>query len=155
MIKIIAIGNILLGDDGIAIKVTQAMKQVFLGGNEEIAVIIGETDFNYCLENIEPKDFVIIIDSTYFGLEPGSVTTMTLEDCDKYLRSTITAHGDSLINILRREYRHIKGYLVGVEVAGVDFSLELSSILQEKFQEICLRVSGEIQELVSEYLKSS
>lgn len=152
MIKIIAIGNILLGDDGIGIRVTEAMKPVFLGYSEEISVIIGETDIYYCLENIESDDLLIIIDSSYFGLEPGTVTRLTLEECDKFTKNFITAHGENLINILRQDYRNIRGYFIGIEVSVIDYSLELSAILQDKLQEICLRVSGEIQEIVSKYL---
>lgn len=149
MIKVIAIGNILLSDDGIGIKVAEAMKEVFMSFSQDISVIIGETDIWYCLDNIETDDLVIVIDSTYFQIEPGTVSRLTLEQCDKFRKDFNTAHGENLINILRQEYRELEGYLIGIEIAVIDYSLELSHVLRKKFPEICSRVSEEIQEIVT------
>ncbi len=155
MIKIIGIGNILLCDDGIGVRVVEAMKKNFLGINEQVAVMAGETDFYYCLDNIYSGDFIILIDSTYLGIEPGTITVLTLNECDKYVDDFTTEHGDNLVDILRREHREINGYLIGIEAERIGFSLELSSVLQDKFQEICLRVCGEIKDITTEYLKIS
>lgn len=140
MIKVIAIGNILLSDDGIGVKVLENIEEDLKIYSDNIEVIVGETDCYYCIDNIEKDDFVIILDSTYFGTESGTVTVLTLEQCDKYMKNFITAHEDSLINILRHQYREIKGYLIGIEIAAIDFSLELSTVLQDKFQTICLTI---------------
>lgn len=148
MIKVIAIGNILLSDDGIGVKVLENLEKDLKNFSDNIQVIIGETDCYYCLDNIEGEDFLIILDSTYFGIEPGSVIVLTLEECDEYMKSFITAHEDSLINILRRQYREVKGYLIGIEIAEIGFSLELSTILQERFQEICLIIKEKIKDIL-------
>lgn len=155
MIKIIAIGNILLCDDGIGVKVIEAMRKTLLDIDEGVAVLIGETDFYYCLENIEPEDFLIIVDSTYLGIVPGTITVLAISECDKYVDECVTEHGDSLVDVLRRECRDIDGYLIGIEVAKIGFSLELSSVLQDEFQNIYLRVYGEIKSIISEQLKIS
>ncbi|MEG2017865.1 MAG: hypothetical protein RR128_05325, partial [Clostridium sp.] len=94
------------------------------------------------------EDFVIILDSTYLGIEPCTVTVLTLEQCDKYMNTFITAHEDSLIKVLRRQYREIKGYLIGIEIADIGFSLELSTVLQERFQEICLIIKEKIKDIL-------
>lgn len=148
MIKVIAIGNILLSDDGIGVKVLENLEKDLKNFSDNIQVIIGETDCYYCLDNIEGEDFLIILDSTYFGIESGSVIVLTLEECDEYMKSFITAHEDSLINILRRQYREVKGYLIGIEIAEIGFSLELSTILQERFQEICLIIKEKIKDIL-------
>ena len=148
MIKVIGIGNILLSDDGIGIKVLENLEKDLEEISDNIKIIIGETDCYYCLDNIEEEDFLIILDSTYLGIEPGSVTVLTLEECDEYMKSFITAHEDSLINILRRQYRDVKGYLIGIEIAEIGFSLELSMVLQEKFQEICLIIKEKIKDIL-------
>lgn len=155
MIKIIAIGNILLGDDGISIKVVEAIKNELLNTSDQVAVLIGETDFYYCLENIKSEDTVIIIDSTYFGLEPGEMTLLTLEECDRYISEFITAHGESLVNILRREYREVKGYFFGIEIASIEVSLELSEVLQGKFRNICSNINKAIKDIIAWYFTVS
>lgn len=153
MIKIIGIGNILLCDDGIGVRVVEEMKKNLLEINEQVAVLVGETDFYYCLDNIDSGDFIILVDSTYLGIEPGRITVLTLNECDKYVDDFTTEHGDNLVDILRREHREINGYLIGIEAGRIEFSLELSSVLQEKFQDICLSVCGEINDIVKDYFK--
>lgn len=44
--KVIAIGNILMGDDGVGIAVVEKIRHELEQDN--IQVIIGETNFNYC-----------------------------------------------------------------------------------------------------------
>jgi hydrogenase maturation protease len=46
----------------------------------KITVIIGETDVPYCLNEIRPDDFLIIIDAVMQGNEPGSVVVFPLRD---------------------------------------------------------------------------
>lgn len=152
MIKIFGIGNILLCDDSIGVRVVEIMKKSFIEINEQVAVFMGETDFYYCLDNIDSEDFIILVDSTYLGIEPGTITVLTLNECDKYVDNIITEHGDNLLDILRREHREINGYLIGIEAERIEFSLDLSSVLQDKFQDICLRVFEEIKDIVREYI---
>ena len=69
MMKIFGVGNILLCDDGIGVKVAEELKEV-IERDYNAKVIIGECDYLYCLENIRRDDFVVIIDIAYFGKEP-------------------------------------------------------------------------------------
>lgn len=156
MIKVIGIGNILSCDDGIGVRVAKELKKRFTGV-EEIEVIIGETDYMYCLDNINDDDFVIIIDSTYFMIRPGIITTLNFEDCDKIIfrnyGNNKSAHDESLLRILRNEKRNIKGCLIGIEVDKIEFSLELSKRISKKFALICDNVYNEILKVFNKYLK--
>ena len=62
MIKIIGIGNILMGDDGIGVKVVDVLEKKMK--NMGIEFIKAETDVDYALDNIKDGDFLFIIDST-------------------------------------------------------------------------------------------
>ena len=64
MIKVFGIGNILLGDDGIGVRVVEKIKEEIKNISEDIDVIIGETDYLYCLNQIDEDDTIVIIDST-------------------------------------------------------------------------------------------
>ena len=156
MIKVIGIGNILSCDDGIGVRVAKELKKRFTEV-EEIEVIIGETDYMYCLDNINDDDFVIIIDSTYFMIRPGIITSLNFEDCDKIIfrncGNNKSAHDESLLRILRNERRNIKGCLIGIEVDKIEFSLELSKRISKKFDLICDNVYYEILKLSNKYLK--
>lgn len=147
MIKVFGVGNILLSDDGIGVKVTEYIKDK-LELNNNVEVIIGETDFMYCLDFIKNDDFVIIVDGTYFDLKPGYVSKLPFEECDKLIVENMDAHSDSLLKVLRREYREVKGYLIGVEIEKLDYSLDLSPKLNKQFNSICNRVLDKIRSLL-------
>ena len=112
-------------------------------------MIIGKTDVLYCINKIEEDDEVIIIDSTYFMTRPGAVTVKSLDRCDEFINYDYSPHEESLLSLLRKERRDVKGYLIGIEISHIDYSEELSKILNRKFKDICTRVYNEISEIVS------
>ena len=60
MIKVIAIGNRIMIDDGIAIAVLENVRNKL--ESMGIEIIIGETDFQFCFHQLKEHDFVIILD---------------------------------------------------------------------------------------------
>lgn len=140
MIKIIGIGNEVMGDDGIAIKVLKEIRNKIEKLDKNIEVVIGETDFIYCLNKTNDDDFVIIVDSTYFDLDPGSVNLFSFEQACKYLNSSDSQHQISLVNTIKTYHENISGYIIGIEVFSLDFSLNLSDVLISRFSEICNKV---------------
>lgn len=143
-VKIIAIGNRLMGDDGLAIHIMEKLSKRF--AEDGIEVIIGETDFQYCLSRIEEGDYIFIIDATWFGIEPGTVTIHSLKDIHKLNanKSLFSQHGYSLIKALETCYKSIDGLIVGIEGKNFDFALSLSSDLEASLDNICVKVSGAI-----------
>ncbi len=149
MIKVFGIGNILLCDDGIGVRVAENLKEEIEALGDDIEVIIGKTDVLYCINKIEEDDEVVIIDSTYFMTRPGAVTVKSLDRCDEFINYDYSPHEESLLSLLRKERRDVKGYLIGIEISHIDYSEELSKILNRKFKDICTRVYNEISEIVS------
>jgi hydrogenase maturation protease len=152
-IKIIAIGNRLMGDDGAAIHIIEKLSRSFEEGGME--VIIGETDFQYCLSKIHECDYIIIIDATYFGIEPGTVTVSSLEDIYRLNtdQSLFSEHEYSFIKALETSYKAIDGILVGIEGKSFDFTLSLSSEIEASFDNICSNVQEAIWRRVNILVK--
>ena len=148
MIKIFGIGNILLCDDGIGVKIAEKIKEQQVFNLNEVKVFIGETNIMYCLDEIENGDFLIIIDSSYFMLKPGEVSIKSLEQCREVLGDIREDHGGNLIKNLFIYRKNIRGYLIGIEVSKVEFSLELSCELREHFNEIYEKVIGYIEDIL-------
>ncbi len=150
MIKIFAIGNIILGDDGIGVKVMEFIGAQLESYNKEVKVLIVGIDYIYCLNEINKEDTVILVDSTYFGIEPGRVSVLNLKECDKFISPCRDMHSENLLRVLREEYREISGYLVGIEVEKVNYSLELSKTLMDNLPKITKKVFREIKRIIGD-----
>lgn len=150
MIKIFAIGNIILGDDGIGVKIMESIRDQIQSYSKEVKVLIVGIDYIYCLNEINKEDTVILVDSTYFGIEPGRVSVLNLKECDKFISPCRDMHSENLLRVLREEYREIPGYLVGIEVEKVNYSLELSKTLKNNFYEITKEVFREIKRIIGD-----
>lgn len=138
-----------MGDDGAAIHVCEKLSRSFEKSGMEI--IIGETDFQYCLGKIEEGDYLIIIDATWFGVEPGTVTVNSLKDIYRLNanQSLFSEHGYSLIKALETCYKTIDGIIVGIEGKNFDFTLSLSSHIKASFEDTCSKVHEIIWEIVT------
>ena len=154
MMKIFGIGNILLGDDGVGVKVVEVIKEKIKNISEDIDVIIGETDYLYCLNQIENDDTIVIIDSTYLDIAPGYISYFDLKDCNRFIKYFNSQHESNLVKSILIENLNVKGYLIGIEIGKVDFSLELSKTIKDNFYNICLDVLKYIKEIYKEYARS-
>lgn len=151
MIKVFGIGNILLCDDGIGVRVVESLLSDISLLSPAVVGIIGETDCFFCLDQIGENDCVIIIDSTYLGSPPGTVSFFPFSECKRFVTSAQSVHEMSLLKMLLIEYPNIKGYLVGIEIDKIDFSLELSTLLQNNFQAICKEILSFLESVVRTY----
>lgn len=148
MIKLIAIGNRFMKDDGIAIKIAENLKDKRKDSNFE--VIIGETDCENCFYLLKQDDYVLIIDAIYTGSEPGSIHLLSLEEAVAQSSEVTMQHDMSIIELMKLYKSKFKGYLIGVEIAELGFGDELSPALSEKFQNICLAVEKTLNKIILE-----
>ncbi|WP_425447353.1 hydrogenase maturation protease [Dethiothermospora halolimnae] len=145
MIKVIGIGNRLMGDDAIGLKVLEKIQYDIKEIDEKIDIIFGETDFLYCLDNISNNDIVIILDSTYLGLDAGNITLFTFEEYIKYIDKPKGQHDINLIDMIIKNNKNIVGYIIGIEVFDISFNLDISYHLETKFDYICDNVLNKIK----------
>jgi hydrogenase maturation protease len=128
-VKVIALGNILMEDDDIGIKVLENIKDEL--ADKHIESIIGETDVEYCISQVEDGDFIFIIDASYNGKVPGTITVVNLENY-KYKKKYYTQHSCNFIDIIGVYYKSLTGFIIEIEAASVSFKLGLSDNLQNK-----------------------
>ena len=133
-VKCIAIGNRIMGDDAIGIKVLEELSLKLM--NKDIELLFGETDNEYAISEIEDGDLLFIIDSTYFNLNPGTVTFTSINELS-IANSLNSQHQQSLIHLVKLYGKDIKGFIIGIEVEKVEFSTEISEILKLNLQQIC------------------
>lgn len=139
-IKVIAIGNPMMGDDAIAL---YAVKDLSNGIQKlGIEVIIGETDVDFCISKIKNKDELIIIDSSCRGKALGSVSYMGLQEIIEGSNINSWQHDRDIIRELKIRGVEVSGLLICIEVSDIDFRWGLSTELQQMLPGICERVYG-------------
>lgn len=144
-VKVIAIGNILMGDDGVGIVIAKRIKHELEQLN--IQVIIGETDLNYCSSMIDEGDFIFIIDGAYYGKKPGDITFCSIKEY-RSLKKVYSQHSYGLLDLVDLYYTSVEGYIIGIEISNVDFNLGLSDILADNLE----MISQEIMNIITNIL---
>lgn len=133
-VKCIAIGNRIMGDDAIGIRILEALSPRLK--QENIAVILAETDADYALSQIEDGDFLLILDAACLGISPGAVTFMPLQEATHLKQKHISAHQQSLLHLLSIYQKQVAGFVIGIEAAHIGYGDRLSEKLQNAFLSI-------------------
>lgn len=144
--KVIAIGNRLMKDDAIALSVGEKIEEQLR--ENKVEFVFGETDFKYCISNIQEDDFIVILDASFYGIKPGEVTVKPLDNSVKNTKN-YTGHSFSIVDLIRLNYPKIKGYIITIEIAEIEMSLGISETLNEKLDIISEKVLEEILKLKS------
>ena len=84
---------------------------------------------------------LFILDSTYFDKAPGTVTFTPIEELLLDGKRIYSQHQANLIDLLKVYRKSVKGFVIGIEVEEINFCLELSDILTEKFLNICNEIN--------------
>lgn len=140
-IKLIAVGNVLMKDDGIGIEVARRIEDRL--SSMGIEVIYGETDFQYCISKIDNDDFIFILDAACYGKNPGDINVISLTDFT-LKKKEYSQHSCSFIDLLKLYYPTIRGDIFAVETKEVEFAFGLSSELQQKLEEMSEEILSKI-----------
>jgi len=135
-VVILGVGNVLQRDDGIGVRVVEALRARGLPPNVQ-AFDGGTSPDAYCLA--EGADKLILVDAVKAGGAPGSVYRLRPEDAEG-LPAAGSVHEIGLIDGLR--LLELSGtapkqvVIIGVEPREVGLGMELSPELQQKLPEI-------------------
>lgn len=143
---VLGIGNRLMGDDGIGVRIVEALGQGKILDNVRFAV--GETDIDYSLNELFDEDICVIVDASRSGRDPCSVGVFDLKEVFKQRRSALSFHDFDLIHAMKRANMFKDGLLITVEICSAGFSPELSPLMRERFEEIV----REVRVIIGSYL---
>lgn len=141
--KVIAMGNRLMMDDGIAIRIVEDLNEWLEKNN--FGVFIGETDTYSCADYVNDNDWIIVIDALFLGEEPGTVSVFSLKGLIDEYKKSVSIHDLSLMKLLAEENKNVNGYFIGIEVSNVDFGIELSKPLKDNYNNIKENIKKEIE----------
>lgn len=132
-VKLIALGNVLMMDDGIAVSLTKDLEPELM--ELEIEVVYGETDIQYSISSVKEEDYIIILDASCIGKAPGEITKLPLYENNSF-HTTCFQHSFRFVDLLRVYYPKLNGFILAVEAAEIKPCYGLSKILFKKKNEI-------------------
>ncbi|ABR74641.1 hydrogenase 2 maturation endopeptidase [Actinobacillus succinogenes] len=100
---ILGIGNILLSDEGVGVRVVQALEKraeispyVF----EQFDIVDGGTCGMELLDTLANRDYIIVIDAVLAGKEPGEIVVLKDEQVPVFFSRKISPHQLGLCDVL-------------------------------------------------------
>jgi len=144
---ILGVGNILLGDEGIGVRVVEELENRF-SFPEEIMVLDGGTAGIELLRYIEGRDLLIVIDAMRAGLAPGTVFKVEGEDVAKRFMTKISPHQIGLSDLLAAgiltDQIPKQILLFGVEPERLETGVTISATVEASLGKIINAVLAEL-----------
>jgi len=135
---VVGVGNALRGDDGIGPKLVEWLKGKVMGID-----YLTVTDLFSLLDVFPNYQQVVIIDAVNMNASAGTVKLFTPQEGSLTLHDGSSTHGFGLAELIKLvELLNLKVDLriIGIQVKDTNFSLELSSELQEQWEQIGVQV---------------
>ncbi|MBN1159002.1 MAG: hydrogenase maturation protease [Bacteroidales bacterium] len=114
----VGVGNVLRNDDGVGVYISKRIIE-----RDHISVVTAEVSIENYIGKINaiPADLLIIIDSVFFGKEPGYCC---MKPVDRLLDFTTNTHNISLQRI--SELFTAPAWILGIQPASVKFGEHIS-----------------------------
>jgi hydrogenase maturation protease len=145
---VLGVGNILLADEGIGVRVVEAFQQRYVIP-EGIDVLDGGTAGMDLLDALSGRSHIIIVDAVRTGAEPGAIVRLAGQNVPALFNNRISPHqlGISdvlaILRLIDQEPRHIA--LIGIVPLDLDPGLELSGAIADKIDEMVELVADELR----------
>jgi len=127
-VLILGIGNIILRDEGVGVRVIEAMKDLQLPEGVEIAD--GGTSGADLIDVIADRRKIVVVDAMQADVAPGTIMRFTADDLIEQLGPTISLHQfgliDSLLMARQLNCPPREVIIFGVKPVDVSTGLELS-----------------------------
>lgn len=149
-ILVLGIGNVLLSDEGIGVRVIDELRKRYRF-SEEIELLDGGTSGIELLPYIQDRDYLIIIDAIKSGHAPGTILRVEGKDVPARFRTRISPHQIGLSDLLATA--EISGnmpknlVLFGIEPKSMELDLELSKEVQAGLDQLLEAVIEELRSL--------
>ncbi len=153
-ILVLGVGNILLHDEGIGVRVVEELQAQY-DFSDNVELFDGGTLGLRLLDPIAQTDHLIVVDAVQNGEPPGTIYRLGVEDLNKRITFKNSLHQLDLVETLA--YAEVLGnrpdaVIVGIEPADISpWGLELTEIVQGRMADLCEQVLKEIQQAGGEF----
>lgn len=143
---ILGVGNLLLTDDGVGVRVIQKLETV-PNLAEDVALLDGGTCGLDLMQFLEGVENLIVVDATDFGEPPGSIHRIEGDAVPAYLEQKISPHEISLPELLFSA-KLIGIYprrvvILGIQPASLAVGLQLTPALAARVDELAAMALAE------------
>ncbi len=135
---IIGLGNTLLGDEGVGIRVVEDIRKT-CQLPDHVQVVDGGTAGYKLLDWIKGKEQVILVDAVRGGEAPGAIYHLGYEDVKKRPDLKLSGHQIDLPEVLALAEKLgelPELLLIGIEPEVIDYGMELSKDVQSSIRPV-------------------
>lgn len=148
-IVVLGIGNILLKDEGVGVRVAEELDRRYLFP-DNVRVLDGGTQGLWLMPTIQQSDHLIVVDAVRGKGDPGTVYRLERDDLPTSLRAKQSAHDSDLVEALNLCEMIDAGpksvVVVGIEPQDISpFGMELSPAVAARVEELIDRVLDELR----------
>ena len=147
---VLGIGNILLTDEGVGVRVIEALEREY-ELPPEVEIIDGGTCGMEMLEQLEDLDGLVVVDCVRCGQLPATPVLLKGDDVPVFFRTKLSPHQVSLSDVLAsleftgRAPKAIA--IVGMQPVSMALGMELSPAVAERLPELLAMTLVELRRL--------
>jgi hydrogenase maturation protease len=146
-VLVLGAGNILLSDEGIGVRVVEALQQRYQVP-EGVEILDGGTCGMDLLDVIAGRDHLILVDAVNTGSPPGTIVRLKDDELPAVFRTKSSPHQLglqdvlALLRLLDQAPAHVT--VIGVQPASLDLGLELTPLIAARLDEMLTMVIAEL-----------
>ena len=148
-ILVLGIGNILLQDEGIGVRVVEDLEKQYTLP-EGVEVVDGGTSGMDLLDTVLDRDHLIVVDAVHTGDPPGTLVKLQGDEVPVFFRSKISPHqlglSDLLANVTLMEALPARMTLIGVVPQSMETGIELTELLETRRPDLLAMVLEALNE---------
>ena len=149
-VMVLGVGNILLRDEGVGVRVIERMKESY-SFPEGVELVDGATAGLDLLPVFEAFDYAIIIDTVKTSEPPGSIFRFTPGDINVKVPYKTSLHQIGMVEVfaISEAMGHkINAVIIGIQPEDMsDWGLELTKTVEDKVPELIRLVLKELEAL--------
>ena len=134
-VVVLGIGNILLSDEGVGVRVIERLDQTYRLPSE-VEIIDGGTCGMEMLEQLEDLDALIVVDCVRFGQPPATPVLLKGDDVPVFFKTKLSPHQVSLSDVLASlellDAMPKEIVVLGVEPISLELGMEMTPTIAEQ-----------------------
>jgi len=149
-VLVLGVGNILLKDEGVGVKVVERMREEYDFG-DDVVFYDGATAGLDLMPVMSRYRHIIIVDTVDAGEPPGTIYRFRVDDIDAKVPYKTSLHQIGMVEVFAVSEalgRKLDGVIIGVQPADMSsWGLDLTPEIEAKIPDIIERVLAELREL--------